>query len=146
MKAIPTRLTVARPQIGCQGYQRACLQRHEAVITDQLREGSFQVLTHIVDVEGFESPIVGLVKQDHNRHDFTQTETWFTPTLALPTCQQLLFPVGLEDLAEVVDFAEHFRYIHFWTPFFSCFQKAYRFLQKVSSYPELTLLTKIICI
>ena len=70
----PPRLPKAQMQIGRQGHDGPGLEFDEAGVTDQMGESRLEVLTYMIQVEVLEGPIIGLMKQDDDRHDFTHRQ------------------------------------------------------------------------
>ena len=58
-------------QVGRQGDQHRRSQFNESVVADQSGEFSPAVHQDILGIVGFEAAVVGLVKGNQNRHDFT---------------------------------------------------------------------------
>ncbi len=73
-----------RVQIGHQWNQKCGHQLDEAVIAHQAGKLTAQMLLDILGAIRFERPIVGLMEQDHYRHEFARVHLRWTQTLSRP--------------------------------------------------------------
>ena len=64
-------LTLAVMQVTTQRQQDPRHQLNETVVADQMRKFSPKIFAHILQVIGFEVPVMRLMKMNHDRHDFT---------------------------------------------------------------------------
>ncbi len=77
----PRTLTKTTVQIDTQGYQGRRHPFDKTLITYQPREGSKPLPHDLIEVKPFEIPVMGLVKCNCDRHNFTQAQ--LTMTLAV---------------------------------------------------------------
>jgi len=61
-----------------------------------------------MSVEGFEIPIMGLMKPNQQRHNLTQTQPTSTTTATTPGRQLMANPLPLKGLAKIIDVAKQF--------------------------------------
>ena len=71
-----------------------------------------QVALHILGVIGFERPVVRLMEQDQNGHDFTGMQVGWAHTLALSRGEQVLLPSRRKLLPKIVYGTKQFEYTH----------------------------------
>jgi len=61
-----------------------------------------------MEVEGFEIPVMGLMKPNQQRHNLTQTQPTSPTAATAPGRQLVAYPLGFKGLAKIIDVAKQF--------------------------------------
>ena len=112
MKLMEVATAQLRVQIGHQWHQDGGHQLHEARIAHQGGKLAAQMTLDILGVIGFERSIMGLMKQDHNGHEFAGVHLGRAQALSLSRRQQCVVPVWCKLLPEIVYGTKQFEYTH----------------------------------
>ena len=62
----------------------------------------------MMEIEGFEIPVMGLMKPNQQRHNLTQTQPTGTTAATTPGRQLVAYPLPLNGLAKIIDVAKQF--------------------------------------
>ena len=65
------------------------------------------------EVKSLEVAVVGLMKINHQGHDFTGTHNTLAPTSTFAATQLLALPLGRKPLAKIIHLTKQFRQIRF---------------------------------
>ncbi len=71
-----------------------------------------QMTVDVLGGIGFEIPVMGLLEQDDDGHDFTGMQLGEAQALAVSQCQEIMVPTWGKLLPEIVYETKQFKYTH----------------------------------